>query len=166
MNFIDFLTVAGLAALPVSELRGALPLAYFAFHWPLWLGLLVAAAANALTGAAVFLLLEPVSRLFRRHIPRLDRIYADISRYAESRHRAHLKRWQGIGLFIIVALPLPVVGGAWIGALLAHITQMPKRRAVAIIIAGVIVSGLIIAGLIAFADSVPALLRRFITGRI
>lgn len=158
MSGIELLTVAGLAALPVSELRGALPLAYFGFHWPLWLSFLVAAIANALAGAAVFLLLEPVSRFFRSHIPWLDMIYTRISQYAEGRHGARLKRGRGAALFVIVALPLPIIGGAWVGALLAHLTRMPLRQALPLIGAGVIAAGFIVVGLIVAGGTVAALL--------
>ncbi len=52
MNWLEVGTVALLAAAPVSELRGALPLPHFVFGWPILNPFIFCVIVNALAGAA------------------------------------------------------------------------------------------------------------------
>jgi uncharacterized membrane protein len=65
--------------------------------------------------------------------------------------KAHLKgrkvsKYKYLGLFLFVSIPLPGTG-AWTGALAAAFLDMPLRRAVPSIVAGVIVAGCIMTAL-------------------
>lgn len=150
---------------PVSELRGALPLAYFGFHWSITASFLVSAAFNIMAGGAVFFLLAPVSRFLRAHWPVLNNFYERRRVISERRHGARLQRAGALGLFLIVALPLPATG-AWTGALLAHLFQLPPRLALSAITGGVIGAGLIVSAAVLLADQLPALLKVLLLGKI
>ena len=52
-------------------------------------------------------------------------------------------KYEALGLFILVALPLPGTG-AWTGSLVAAIFDLRLRNAVPVIFAGVITAGLIV----------------------
>ena len=51
-------------------------------------------------------------------------------------------RYERLGLFLFVAIPLPGTG-AWSGALIATLLKMPKTKALTSILCGVIIAGFI-----------------------
>jgi uncharacterized membrane protein len=54
-----------------------------------------------------------------------------------------VKKYEIIGLWLYVAIPLPVTG-AWTGALIAYVFDLDPRRAFYSITAGVLTAGLIV----------------------
>ena len=65
--------------------------------------------------------------------------------------KAHLKgrkvtKYKYLGLMLFVAVPLPGTG-AWTGALAAAFLDMPLRKALPSIFAGVLIAGFLILGL-------------------
>ena len=58
-----------------------------------------------------------------------------------------MTKYKYLGLIVLVAIPLPGTG-AWTGSLAAAFLDMPLRRAIPSIIAGVLLAGLAI-GLLA-----------------
>ena len=126
----------GTAMVPVLELRGAIPVGVATGLSPL------AACAIAVLGNMVpvpFILLL-IRRIFdwlrgTRFGPKIDWL----------ERRAHLKgrvvrKYRLPGLIILVAIPLPGTG-AWTGALVAAFLDMPLRKAIPSIAAGVVVAG-------------------------
>ena len=78
----------------------------------------------------------------RRHLPRLNHLVTKLEQ------KAHLKgqkvtKYKYLGLAIFVAIPLPGTG-AWTGALAAAFLDMPLRKALPSIFAGVLVAGVAI----------------------
>lgn len=127
----------GMAAVPVLELRGAIPFG-LAFGLPPGLVFLLAVVGNMLPMPFILFYLRAVLRWLRRRPwwgKKID--------WLES--RAHLKgrmvrKYRVLGLVILVAIPLPGTG-AWTGALVATIFRLPIRRALLSILAGVLVAG-------------------------
>ena len=54
-----------------------------------------------------------------------------------------VERYKMLGLFIFVAVPLPGTGG-WTGALAAHALNIPMKKSLPMITAGVLCAGIII----------------------
>ena len=128
-----------ISAVPVVELRGGIPYGV-AQGLPLWLAYLTAVAGNMLPVPFIILFLR---RIFDwlRHFEKVRGIVESLER------RGHLKsetvvKYQGLGLFILVAIPLPGTG-AWTGALVASIMDMRLRRALPIILLGVMAAGIL-----------------------
>lgn len=128
------------AMTPVLELRGAIPMGVAAGLPPL------AALGVAIVGNMVpvpFLILF-TRRIFRwlkksRQIGQLvDRLE---QRGAEK--SAIVKTYAGVGLCILVAIPLPGTG-AWTGALVAALMDMRLKRALPHIFVGVVIAGFLI----------------------
>jgi len=144
----DDLAVAAIAALPVVELRGAVPIGIHHFRMTWWRALGVSLVGNLAPIPLILLLLNPVTRWARRSrfgerlverlLARVRRKAADIPRY----------EWWGLALF--VAIPLPATG-AWTGAMAAALLGMPPLRSM-----GAIAVGVLIAGGIVTALSLPA----------
>ena len=104
---------------PVIELRGGLPYG-ITLGLPYPVALLAAVLGNMIP--------VPFIILFIR------RIFAWM--------RKHSKRWDGIGLCILVAIPLPGTG-AWTGALVAAVLDMRLKKAVPAIFLGVCIAAAI-----------------------
>ena len=123
------------AMTPVIELRGAIPLAVARGVPPL------SAACAAVLGN---LLPVPFILLFIRRTldwlnARCRRLAAFIERHADKRAPA-VQRGAFWGLALFVAVPLPGTG-AWSGALIAALLDMPLRRALPAIALGVLLAG-------------------------
>lgn len=129
-----------IAALPVVELRGAIPVA-------LGLGLTPAAAfglsilGNLLPVPVVLWALQPLRRLLAHRGP-VRRFFAWVDRRALAR-RQLLDRYGPLGLVLFVGVPLPLTG-AWTGAILAVLLDLPRLRSLLAIAAGVLAAGLLI----------------------
>jgi len=132
-------------ALPVSELRGAIPLA-LSFGMPLqkafWLGVL----GNLIPIIPILFLLEPVSERLRKLRP-WSRFFDWL--FKRTKKKADLiQKYEALGLAIFVAIPLPMTG-AWTGAIAASLFKIRFRYALIAIIAGVLCAGLIVCALCA-----------------
>ncbi len=126
------------AMLPIIELRGAIPY-----------GLAQGLSTGWVYVTSVLGNMTPIPfiLIFLRHIFRWLKTYrrtAPIIEWLES--RAYLKgekveKYKMMGLFILVALPLPGTG-AWTGALVSAILEIPLRKSFPIIFLGVCTAGI------------------------
>lgn len=126
--------------IPVLELRGAIPMWVARGLSPL-AAMLIAVVGNLVP---VPFLIVFTRRVFhwlktkectRVPVERLEARAADKSTL--------VKKYEGIGLCILVAIPLPGTG-AWTGALVAAMMDLRLRYAMPAIGAGVVIAGLII----------------------
>ena len=81
----------------------------------------------------------------RRHLPRLNSMVDKLE------EKAHLKgqkvrRYQYLGLWIFVAIPLPGTG-AWTGSLVAAFLNMRLKQALPAVVLGVMTAGCIMTAL-------------------
>ncbi len=141
MTLTDFLQVFFTAAAPISELRGAIPLAILELDMSWQLAFPVAFAGNLLPVPFLLLFLGPVSK-FLSKIELFERILSWIFRL--SRRRGGLiERHGAIGLVLFVAIPLPVTG-AWTGSIVAFLLGLSFWRAFPAIVLGVVIAGVIV----------------------
>ena len=144
-QFGEFTFTVLVSMLPVVELRGGIPFGVAA-GLPVWASYIAAVIGNFIPVPFIIVYIRRIFQWMRRHIPRLNSLVDALER------KAHLKgkkvtKYKYWGLLIFVAIPLPVTG-AWTGALAAAFLDMPLRRAIPSIIAGVLIAGLFI-GLLA-----------------
>ena len=64
---------------------------------------------------------------------------------------SRLQNFAALGLFLFVAIPVPGTG-AWVGSLIANFLEVPPKKAIPPIVAGVLVAGIIILILTATAN--------------
>ncbi len=141
MTLTDFLQVFFTAAAPISELRGAIPLAILELDMSWQLAFPVAFAGNLLPVPFLLLFLGPVSK-FLSKIELFERILSWI--FGLSRRRGGLiERHGAIGLVLFVAIPLPVTG-AWTGSIVAFLLGLSFWRAFPPIVLGVVIAGIIV----------------------
>ena len=133
-----------IAALPVVELRLAIPVAYWALKLPWPKALALAYIGNMLPVIPLLVLLEPVSERLRRfHIWRrfFDWLFERTKIKAEI-----VQRYEALGLILFVAIPLPVTG-AWTGCVAASLFKIKFRYAFSAILIGVIIAGIVVMSL-------------------
>ncbi|MGI5817693.1 MAG: COG2426 family protein [Armatimonadota bacterium] len=136
--------VAIASALPISEVRGGIPLGIFEYKMPLVEILPIAIAANVLIIIPVLLWFNPIADwMMERGI--LTGIVRRL--LARARSKKPLVDKHGIyALTLLVAVPLPVTG-AWTGALVASVFEMNFMRAVLCIALGVVIASAIVSAL-------------------
>ena len=141
LGFSKELVVLVIAALPVLELRGAIPVAINMFGLPWYYAFSLALIGNLLPVPFILLFLEAITRglgrvdIFRRM---LDWLFG----YTRRRGRI-VERYKRIGLALFVAIPLPATG-AWTGSLVASLLGLPFKHAFLAILVGVFVAGVIV----------------------
>ncbi|MBE0479402.1 MAG: small multi-drug export protein [Dehalococcoidia bacterium] len=144
MTVAVFLSIFLTAALPVAELRGAIPLGILEHNvsWPLVF--LIAFAGNLLPVPFLLLFLDPVSRILSR-VGILRTLINWI--FEVSRRRGGLvEKYGTLGLIIFVAIPLPITG-AWTGSIIAFLLGLKFWRALPAIMLGVFIAGIIVTSL-------------------
>ena len=130
-------------ALPISELRGAIPLA-LSFGMPLKKAFWLSVAGNSIPVVPALFLLQPVCDKLRRF-----KIWSRFFNWLFERTKKNgdaIQKYEALGLAIFVAIPLPMTG-AWSGVVAASLFKIRFRYAFFAIIAGVISAGLIVSAL-------------------
>ena len=141
----EFTLTVLVSMLPVVELRGGIPFGVAA-GLPVWAAFFAAVIGNLIPVPFIIVYIRRILQWMRERFPRLNRLVDALER------KAHLKgekvtKYKYLGLIVLVAIPLPGTG-AWTGSLAAAFLDMPLRRAIPSIIAGVLIAGLAI-GLLA-----------------
>ena len=137
----SLLFCALLSLAPVSELRGAIPVG-LSHEIPIPVLYPVCVLANMLPVPFIMLFLRRVLAWMRRRGGRLQKA----ALWLEQRGRAKsglYQKYELLGLFVLVAVPLPGTG-AWTGALVAALLDLRMKAAVPAIGAGVAAAGAIV----------------------
>lgn len=137
MGILEVLVVS---AMPVSEIRGGLPLALYYGFDPLE-AYVLSLIGNILPVPFLILFLEELVKITTRFDP-VDRFYRFILRRVE-RRKEFVERYGYIGLTFFVAIPLPVTG-AWTGSLIAFLLGLDKKKSVIFISFGIGMAGIIV----------------------
>ncbi len=144
LGFSKELVVLVIAAFPIVELRGAIPVAIIGFEMPWHYALLLAIIGNLLPVPFILLFLNAITRWLSK-IAFFNRVLSWL--FERTRRRGGvIERYKRIGLVLFVAIPLPVTG-AWTGSLAAVLFGLKFRHAFLSILIGVIVAGGIVTGL-------------------
>ncbi len=142
MSLIEqFLSVFGLAMVPVFELRGAIPVGVAA-GLPFWTVFLTAFLGNLLPVPFLILFTRRVFEWLRTKSALLERFVSRLERKAASKEDL-LKKYELLGLCILVAIPLPGTG-AWTGSLVAAVFDIRLKHAFPAIALGVLIAGIIV----------------------
>lgn len=141
---LDFISTFLVAILPIVELRGAIPAGIAMGLTPLAC-FVAAVLGNMLPVPFIILLTRRVFAWLKRRGGTLGRAVLWLETRAHNKSDLVIK-YRSIGLCLLVAVPLPGTG-AWTGALVAAILDMPLRSALPTILLGVMIAGIIVLGL-------------------
>ncbi len=129
-----------IAMVPVVELRGALPFGVGLGLEPVT-ALAVSIIGNMVPVPFIILFIRKILDWMKR-FDRFRRIAEKIEAKA-AKHEDKIVKYEALGLFLLVAIPLPGTG-AWTGSLVAALFDLRLRTAVPIIFAGVIAAGIVV----------------------
>lgn len=144
-NFIDSIkpewAVFLVATLPVSELRGAIPLAILKYKMPWFKTYLIAVSGNMVPVIPWLLFLNYI----QKHLMRFRYIALFFNWiFARTRKKGRLvEEYETLGLMFFVSIPLPITG-AWTGCIAAFLFGVKFRHALIAIFLGVLISGVIV----------------------
>ena len=141
LGFSKELVVLFIAALPIFELRGAIPVAINMFGFPWHYALLLAIIGNLLPVPFLLLFLNSISRLLSK-IGFFEKMLHWLFERTRQRGRI-IEKYERIGLMLFVAIPLPVTG-AWTGSLAAVLFGIRFKYAFLSIFAGILIAGSIV----------------------
>ncbi|MDP8234045.1 MAG: small multi-drug export protein [Candidatus Saelkia tenebricola] len=137
----NILRVILTAAMPVSELRGAIPLAIFGYKFSLPEAFLISVIGNLLPVPFLLLLFAPVAKKLRE-LFFLKKFFLWLENRTKKKARL-IEKYEFLGLILFVAVPFPTTG-AWTGSFAATIFKIRFRRAFLAITLGVIIAGIIV----------------------
>ena len=136
------ITTAFVSMVPIIELRGAIP-------WAVGMGLSpaiaipVAIIGNLVPIPFIILFIKKVFAWMRRKSQKLNSVVDKMEAKAE-KNKERVLKYAFWGLVLFVAIPLPGTG-AWTGALVAAMLDMPLKKAFPSILLGVVGAGIVIA---------------------
>ena len=131
------------AALPILELRGAIPLG-FALGLPPQKIFIIALLGNLLPIIPLLLILRIGTEQMRKY-PKMDAFFNWL--FARTRAKSALvEKMEAAGLALFVAVPLPGTG-AWTGCVAATLFNFKLFRATMACFLGVLIAGIIVLSL-------------------
>lgn len=139
-NLSAELCIFVISMLPILELRGGI-IAAFSLGVPWYIALPICVVGNMIPIPFELLFIRKIFNLLKKIGP-IGRIVDKIEKRAESKSKT-IRNGSLIGLFLLVAIPLPGTG-AWTGGLIADILDLRMKHSIPVITAGVIAAGLIV----------------------
>ncbi len=139
--FLKYLSVFGLSMVPVSELRGAIPLGILLYDFDWLLCYILCCIGNFLPVPFVLFFIERIIDWSKttKHFARFGLF---LERKA-AKNADKVNRYGFFGLMLFIAIPLPMTG-AWTGTLVAALTGMKPKRALLSCLFGILIAGAIV----------------------
>lgn len=134
-----------LAIAPISELRGALPYAFFS-GLSLPLSFCISVFFNALVPLIAFLFLETVNKLLLK-MTWYSKFFNNYLSKTRKKIEPKIQKYGYWGLMFFVGIPLPITG-AWTGSVGAWLLKMNKKKSYLFIVLGLLISATIVTILI------------------
>lgn len=153
MDLFDFLTTTTMgkcvftmlvSMVPIIELRGGLPFGV-ALGLPYSLAFPAAVIGNLIPAPFIIVYIRKIFLLMRKYMPRLNGLVDKLEKRANLKGEK-MRKYQTIGLWLFVAIPLPGTG-AWTGCLAAAFLNIRLRKAMPAVTLGVLTAGIIMLAL-------------------
>ena len=119
------LTTVVIAALPIVEVRLAIPIALEVFNLPVVYGAFLALLGSMIPAIILPTLLQRIEEPCRKYIPACKRMLDWAAIRVEKRYTERYRALGFVGLVLFIAIPLPVTG-VWTGSLAAWLFRMKK----------------------------------------
>lgn len=137
---IDYLKIFAMSMVPVLELRGALIWAAADGLNPV-LSYIVCVIGNTLPVPFLIMFVRPIFEWMKKRTAWMRNIAEKLEAKAHDKAET-IKKYEMLGLFLFVAIPLPGTG-AWTGSLIAAVLGMRVKHSFPMILLGVLTAGVI-----------------------
>lgn len=141
MSMDKILMTVLISMAPVAELRAAIPFAVTHDLNP-WLIYVLVVIGNMIPVPFIIVFIRGIFKFLREKHHKIDDFIRKIEKRADSKADT-VRKYEKLGLFILVAIPLPGTG-AWTGALVAAMLEMRLKDAVPMILLGVCAAGALV----------------------
>ena len=138
-NNVELATVL-ISMVPIIELRGAIPYATGMGLSP-WIAIPVAMIGNLIPIPFIIIFIKRIFAWMRKVSPKLNKVVDKMEAKAD-KNKDKILKYAFWGLALFVGIPLPGTG-AWTGALVAAMLDMPLKKAFPSVIIGVLIAGAI-----------------------
>ncbi|MCK4995001.1 MAG: small multi-drug export protein [Candidatus Omnitrophica bacterium] len=128
------------SAMPVSELRGAIPIGIMLGVTPVKVFVL-AVFGNLIPVLPLLYFLEPVSERLRK-FPFFKKFFDWLFERTRKKSKI-IEKYELLGLMLLVAIPLPMTG-AWTGCIAASLLKLEKKFSFFAVGTGVAIAGVIV----------------------
>lgn len=142
---MKYLYVFLISILPVVELRGAIPVGY-ATGLEIVPNYLVSIVGNLLPVPFILLLIPKIISWMGKSKLKLFNKISEFLINKVQKNTEKITKYAVFGLFLFVAIPLPGTG-AWTGALVASMINMPFKKSLISIFCGVLAAGVIVSAI-------------------
>ena len=132
-----------IAAIPVTELRVALPLAYKVYGLSAFWAWFWSVAGTFFAMVLIVLLLDPVAKILSRYIDFFKKFFDWLFEHTRKRAGSKIEKCGEWAIFILAAIPIPFLGGMT-GALAAFVFDVPLKKSLPLLLFGTMVSVFIV----------------------
>lgn len=140
---VKYILTGFLGMLPVIELRYSVVISQYLFNLSALPAFICGLIGNIIPVYFIVKYIRPLFDFFGKFKPfKIIIDWASEKATKKISESEKLQNYTALGLFLFVAIPIPTTG-AWVGSLIANFLDMPPKKAVPPIIAGIIVAGLI-----------------------
>ena len=138
----NYLAVLGLSALPVIELKGAIPMG---LYWgiPQVQCFIIAVIGSMLFSPGIILLTRRVLNAMMNSKVEIFKRFGHWQHARLLRKGGKIEKYRAWFLFIFVAIPLPTTG-VWTGSMIAGLFEIPMKIALPLIFLGNCVAGALV----------------------
>ncbi len=135
-----------ISMLPVSELRGAIPVAIGIYNLDPIIVYIIAVIGNIIPVIFILKYIEPVSKFLMSRFKLFNTFFTHLFEHTRRKHNGKFEKYGALALITFVAIPLPITGG-YSGAVAAFVFGIPFKKALPLIFLGVMIAGVIVTGL-------------------
>ena len=128
---------------PIFELRGAIPVAIGAYKMSVPSAYFWSVVGNIIPTILIIFLLERIAKWLSSKFAFFEKFFNWLFERTRKRTKDKIEKYGSWGLFILVAIPLPVTGG-WTGALAAFLFGIERKKSIPVIILGIMAAGVIV----------------------
>lgn len=130
--------------IPILELRASIPLGIGIGLEPAWV-IIVSVIGNIVPVPFILIFIKKIFDWMKKHSKFLGSVAEKMEKKAD-RHKSTIEKYASLGLLILVAVPLPGTG-AWTGSLVAAMFDIPMKKALPVISAGVMIAAAIVSAI-------------------
>jgi uncharacterized membrane protein len=128
---------------PIFELRAAIPVAIGVYKMSVASSFFWSVLGNIIPTVVIIFLLEHVSAWLSSRYDFWKKFFDWLFERTRRKAQDKIEKYGAWGLFVLVAIPLPVTGG-WTGALAAFIFGIERKKAIPVIALGIMTAGVIV----------------------
>lgn len=138
-----------IAMVPISELRVSIPIAIKIYKLPVWSAYTLSVLGNLVPMILIVLILEPVADFLSKKISVFKAFFDWLFEHTRKRGAKKFEKWGEAAVFILTAIPVPLVGG-WTGPLAAFVFNVPLKKSIPLVTLGCLTAGAIVTVVVLF----------------